>query len=187
MIDNPIARNESFMALVSKGAIVEGWVLVIPKTHMYSLRKLYCDDEFASFANTILKKIKEIYKKDCIIFEHGASHCDSIVSCGTNHAHLHIVPYNKTLLDEMRKTDLEWRKCHINEIEEIVDEKEYWFYAENVSDIRTASGYIHIIKKPESQFFRKLIAKKEGCSWKFDYKEYAFNQNEQSTYEALKG
>ena len=53
-VDNPILENDDFMALVSKGAIVKGWVLVIPRKHIYSMRKFYCDDAFIHFTNIIL-------------------------------------------------------------------------------------------------------------------------------------
>ena len=187
IIDKPIARADNFIALVSKGAIVEGWVLIIPKIHTYSMRNLYCDDEFVCFTNNILSKIKQKYKRDCLVFEHGANRCDSLTSCGTNHAHLHIVPYDKSLLNEMRKNDLEWKQCRSSEIKGLVGNGEYWFYAEKVKDIQDVKGYLHIIEQPESQYFRKIIAEKEKCVEKFNYKEFQFIENEKSTYEALMG
>ena len=51
--------------------------------------------------------------------------------------------------------------------------------------MQNVKGYLHIINKPESQYFRKLIAEKEGCGEKFSYKEFRFEENEKSTYEVL--
>ena len=62
-IDRPISKNEDFMALVSKGAIVKGWVLVIPRVHTYSMRKFYCDDSFIHFTDSILNQIRKNTKK----------------------------------------------------------------------------------------------------------------------------
>ena len=151
------------------------------------MRKYYCDDRFIHFTNGILYKIREKFGKNCLIFEHGANRCDSLTSCGTNHAHLHVVPYDKSLLIEMKKNGLGWIKCKPREIESLVGEHEYWFYAENVKSIENIEGYLHIIKQPESQYFRKLIAEKEGCLEKFSYKEFRFLENEESTYELLMG
>lgn len=185
IVDNPILENDDFMALVSRGAIVKGWVLVIPRIHIYSMRKFYCDDSFIYFTNNIINMIKEKYHKDCIIFEHGANCCDSLTSCGTNHAHLHVVAYDKSLLCDMKKDGLEWIQCDLNEINKLVGGNEYWFYAEKVGSLQTARGYLYIIKQPESQYFRKLIANKEGCIEKFSYKEFRFEENERLTYETL--
>lgn len=185
VVDNPILENNDFMAIVSRGAIVKGWVLVIPRIHIYSMRKFYCDDAFVHFTNSIIDMIREKYRKDCIIFEHGANCCNSLTSCGTNHAHLHVVAYDKSLLCDMKKDGLEWIQCDLNEIENIVGENEYWFYAERVRRLQNVRGYLHIIRQPESQYFRKLIANKEGCIEKFSYKEFRFEENERLTYETL--
>lgn len=184
-IDRPILKNEDFMALVSKGAIVKGWVLVIPRVHTYSMRKFYCDDSFIHFTDSILNQIRKKYKKNCVIFEHGANSCNSLTSCGTNHAHLHLVPYDKSLLTEMEKDGLEWIQCELSDVENLAGKDEYWFYAENIENMQNVKGYLHIINKPESQYFRKLIADKEGCGEKFSYKEFRFEENEKSTYEVL--
>lgn len=185
-IDRPIAKSKNFMALISKGAIVEGWVLVIPENHAYSMRKFYCDNEFTQFTNSVLEKIKQTYNKNCMVFEHGANSCGSLTSCGTNHAHLHVIPYDKSLLNEIKKNGLEWQQCRLSEIESLAGKYEYWFYAEKVENIRNLEGYLHIIKQPESQYFRKIIAEKEGCAERFSYKEFRFEKNEKSTYKMLK-
>lgn len=185
MIDNPVLINSQFYTLVSIGGFIEGWSLVIPKEHTYSMRKFYTNTLFINIANEMLKKVRKIYKKKCIIFEHGANHEGSITACGTNHAHLHILPYEKSLLDQMFGNGIQWVKCGIKDIADIVQDKEYWFYAENVVNIEEAKGYIHIIKKTESQYFRRLLAEKEGYLQEYDYKSNLFLDKGEATYASL--
>lgn len=182
-IDTPIMESENFIAVISVGAIVEGWTLIFPKKHILSMRSVYEDPEFIKFANDIIKKQGQIYGKKSIIFEHGANHEGSVTACGTNHAHLHIIPYETSLLDEMEKDGIDWKVSLVKDIKKNVKEEEYWFYAENVETLENASGVFHIIDRPESQYFRKLIAKKEDCQEKFDYKQYAFLDIAEKTYD----
>lgn len=184
-VDRPISKNEKYMALASIGAIIEGWTLVIPKSHIFSMKEIYSDVDFIQFTNKIINKMKKVYNKKCIIFEHGANREGSLISCGTNHAHLHILPYEKSLLSEMKRDDKKWLECSSKEIEGLVNEEEYWFYAENVDNVDDISGYLHIVESAESQFFRKIIAEKENCLDMFSYKEFDFIENSLSTYEKL--
>ena len=186
IIDNPILENDKFFSLASIGGFIDGWSLVIPKEHTYSMRKFFTDSAFVDIANKMLKRILDAYRKKSIIFEHGANHEGSITACGTNHAHLHIIPYEKSLLKQMFHDDsVQWIECKITDVERIVQKKEYWFYAENVVDIEDAKGYIHIIEKPESQYFRRLLAEKEGYTKEYDYKCNLFLDKGEATYASL--
>lgn len=182
-IDTPVMESENYIAVVSAGAIVEGWTLIFPKKHIFSMRSVYGDPEFIKFSNDILKKQRELYGKRSIIFEHGANYEGSVTACGTNHAHLHIIPYETSLLDEMKKDGKDWKVSLPKDIGKNVKEEEYWFYAEKVESLQDACGMFHIIDQPESQYFRKLIAKKEGCQEKFDYKQYTFLDVAEKTYD----
>ena len=46
-------------------------------------------------------------------------------------------------------------------------------------------GYIHIIEKPESQYFRRLLAEKEGYTKEYDYKCNLFLDKGEATYASL--
>ena len=185
-IDNPIIRTEKYIALASLGSCIKGWTLVIPKEHIYCMKDKYNDLEFISLSNEIIKRIKNAYSKDCILFEHGANHEGSLTACGTNHAHIHIVPYDKSLLSEMFHYQKEWIECKAKDISGIVGDNEYWFYSEDINNMDNIKGYLHIIEKPESQFFRKLLAKKENCFEKYDYKTNWFMEIAEETHDMLK-
>lgn len=184
-VDMPIVENEQYLAITSIGAFLEGWILIFTKQHTFSMKNSYVDNKFVDCANKIILKLKKVYKKKCIVFEHGANREGSIVACGTNHAHLHILPYNNSLLDEMKK-DYYWIECYASDIRDIVEENEYWFYAENVECVENMKGHLHIIKEPESQYFRKILAKIEGENCEYNYKKHLYIENAERTYELLR-
>lgn len=186
-IDVPIVSNEDYIAIASVGGFIPGWTLIIPKEHTYSMRKNYSDLNFIKIADEMIQRIEKQYKKNCIIFEHGANHENSVTACGTNHAHMHILPYEGSLLDVMENKYNDWISCQVEDIEKIVGDKEYWFYAENVSNVENTRGYVHIIEQPESQFFRKILAEKEGIMEKYSYKEYTFEKMSEETSRLLRG
>lgn len=186
-IDRPIAECKNYFSIVTAGAMVKGWILVFPKKHIYSMREQYNDPEFIEFVNSLIKRAEKLFEKKCIIFEHGANHEGSLTACGTNHAHLHIIPYEHSLLDLMYESERDWKHINACDISKETNGKEYWFYSEKVNRIEFAKGYLHIVEQPVSQFFRKLIAKQTGYSDKYNYKQYLFEENAEQTYNIYKG
>jgi len=178
-------EDNDYIAMTSLGGFIEGWTLVIPRAHIFSMLGLYNEKNLVQFVNQAIIKIKSKYNKRCIIFEHGANHEGSVVACGTNHAHLHILPYEKSLLEEMEKDDKVWVRCGINEIKSLVGDNEYWFYAEAVDDISIVKGYVHIVEESESQYFRRILAKLENCDEQYNYKEYHFREIAEATYDVM--
>ncbi len=171
--DQPFFKNNSYIAMASIGALVEGWTLIIPKEHQLSMKSLYSDINFTNFVDNLIPRIYKMYGP-LIAFEHGSNKEGSITACGTNHAHLHLVPFSDSLMNDMNKSNMEWIKCRSSEIFNIVGKSEYLFYTEiGTNNIwNDPIGYLHILEFPISQYFRQIIAKKLGHSDKFDYKIY---------------
>jgi diadenosine tetraphosphate (Ap4A) HIT family hydrolase len=171
-VDTLLFDTSNFAVFPTIGALVEGWVLIVPKEHNYSMRSYYSDNYFKNFIDTIKGLLYKQYNKPIIIFEHGANECGSLTSCGTNHAHLHMLPFNDSILNDMQQ-EIKWNKCQAEDINEIVKEKEYLYYCElSKEKFNQTDGYIHILSSPISQYFRKLLAKKIGQPDKYNYKDF---------------
>jgi len=170
-IDEPFAVNEEFFAVASIGALIEGWTLVISKTHQLSMRNTYGSPLFIDFMGHVLPPLVNRYGP-LIAFEHGANIEGSITACGTAHAHLHLVPFRESLLPDLKNSEMQWIKCPASEISANSGKNEYLFY----SDLETQEkwqdivGYLHVLEHPVSQFFRHLIAGKIGKLAVSDYK-----------------
>ncbi len=185
LYDQPIKRDRGYFSLTSVGAFVPGWSLIVPEIHAYSMRNEYSNPDFLVFANEWINHVRKTYNKKIMVFEHGANRCGSQTSCGTNHAHLHVVPYGKSLLDRMLN-DREWINVRCDRIKETVGENEYLLYADVSERLDEATIYVHILEKEESQYFRKLLGEKVGVT-DFSYKTAPHYNDTVETYKKLTG
>lgn len=163
-----IAEVENYFAISSIGALVEGWTLVIPKKHCCSMKELYSCAEFQKFAKNIVRALSDCYGS-VIAFEHGPNREGSDTSCGTDHAHIHFVPY-RSIVSTLNTMDMEWNVCRASEVSSIVGDNEYLFYCDVDGTWEDPLGQVHILKAPISQFFRQVIARDQGNIEKFNYK-----------------
>ena len=185
IIDTPIMENKDYYLLSSVGAMVEGWSLVIPKKHEYSMKKHYSDYHFYEFINNCIAIIKKTYcVEKVIIFEHGANKFGSETACSTNHCHIHIVPISDSLLDDI-SASLTFQKTTFDNIDKLIAESEYLLYADVTEKAELCDCYVHILEKPISQFFRRIIANKLGCPDKYNYKENNNIEISNATFKAL--
>ncbi len=185
-IDQPFASNNAFVAMVSIGALVQGWSMIVPREHQLSMKNVYNKQEFIEFVRTVTPLLVQKYGS-LIAFEHGSNKEGSITACGTDHAHLHLVPYFESLFPDLQSTDLCWIQCNTSEIASRVGNSEYLFYSElGAKNIwQDPVGYLHILERPMSQFFRHLIASRTGHTEKYDYRRFPFLDTAKQTRRTL--
>lgn len=186
-IDTVFLESEKFFSLVSIGAFIKGWTLLITKEHKYNLKKNYEEEAFYEYLTKHISYIRKSmqWSDQIIVFEHGANTCNSETACGTNHAHLHILPFKDSILSEI-KPKKSWVKCQWSEVPSIVGNKEYLLYCEKPENREKASVFVHIVEVPESQFFRKIIFKKSDLKGSYSYKEDLCVQKSMETVALLK-
>lgn len=92
--NEPLLESQNFVVLPSLGALVEGWLLVVPKDHYPCLGALpkELDEEFDSLKLDVKAMLQTIYGRSAVVFEHGPYREQCDVGCGVDHAHLHVVP-----------------------------------------------------------------------------------------------
>ena len=114
--NQPLIETKNFVVLPSLGALVEGWLLILPRRHVLSMGALSTRlqaeaDELEGSTRSLLKAR---YGSRIVAFEHGPSAAKHGTGCGVDHAHLHVLPLNCDLLSYARRfvpTDLEWEPC----------------------------------------------------------------------------
>lgn len=175
-VDSPLIANDNYYVIPSIGDLVKaGWTLIVPKKHVYSMKQLFCDPCLYDIIKETTDALRQKYGK-VLIFEHGASKEGSLTACGTEHAHLHLVPFEGSLYEDIENSGLGWTTCQAFDIARLSGNSEYLFYTE--LDIfekwENHVGKLHILDAPTSQFFRKLIAKRKGVEQQVDYNAYPF-------------
>jgi ATP adenylyltransferase len=164
-------ESEHFLAWPSLGALVEGWVLVLPKMHCLALGSLSpsLHAELDEFRNKVKGKLASAYGP-VASFEHGPSACEQAAGCGVDHAHLHMVPFGNDLLGpakELLPADVACRR-----VSSIFD---------GSIDLRAGRSYIYLEEvngcqwtltsaRIPSQLIRRVIAGYLGHPNRFDWK-----------------
>ena len=186
-IDFPIFENDKYFALSSIGAFIEGWILVIPKSRVYSMKSFFKNSSFYEFVNIIAGRLNKKYNEKIILFEHGANKCNSQTACGTNHAHIHLVPYKDSLQKIIQNKKKGWKKIKFSEVETYVGDSEYLLYSD-LDDFLTSQTFcfVHKLKEPYSQFFREILAEEIGKKEEYNYKIYKNLKNAKLTYLKMK-
>ena len=171
IVDSPFFNGEDYFSIVSIGAFIDGWTMIIAREHKYNLYNEYGKNEFAEYLNAHIAFVRRKYENSAkiIIFEHGANKCDSLTACGTSHAHLHVIPFGDSILPEIQN-EKKWITCKLGQVAEIVGDKEYLLYGEIAGEQLDIEVYVHIVNRTESQYFRRILAEKTGLIGDYSYK-----------------
>lgn len=172
-------ESKNFIVVPSLGALVEGWLLIVPKQEYLSFQ--YLDsisllEELEEFSQQIAQIMTKEYGY-VTMFEHGALQSESTVGCGVDYAHLHLVPINFDLilgLETFLGTRYDWNIVSgiTDALKKKKEKSEYLFYKDY-----KGNSYIVNDKKIPSQLFRKVIAQYTNQKEKYDWKEYHQEEN----------
>jgi diadenosine tetraphosphate (Ap4A) HIT family hydrolase len=183
--DQEILRTDRFVVLPSAGSLVAGWTLVVPRTPMINLAGL--DDRGRAELDSIIEVVADSLATSghrIYCFEHGAGWSGSATGCGVDQAHLHIVPLPFDLRAAARaRTDgaIDWRSSTSEgpTLAQLPSESEYvalWSADEG-------GPMIGAIRRPVSQWIRRVIADELGVADEWDYRNHPQTQNITRTLE----
>lgn len=181
LYDTIIDETDNFAVLPTKGSIVPGWVLIVPKFPIARIADVPEDtrDELSGLVQRVSERLQESFGK-VFSFEHGG-YRGSQISCGVDQAHLHLTALDFDLLHAAQaSTETAWTKAERGLIpHKEIGSDEYWF----VSCGELALS--HIVREPTSQFFRRLIAEHYNLHDHWDYRTNDFCKNVNTTLEKL--
>jgi len=171
-VDSPWMQDSRYAAIVSIGALVPGWSLVCPRAHQLNLSSHFDRTDFWEFCSRAAEHVAARYG-DVRVFEHGAQFEQSATGCGTDHAHLHLVPLHFSLCEAVLKSpvDMSWTRCRLGDVRRLAAGREYLFAADKLDGSDT-QGVLAFPPVPTSQFFRRVIADQLGMSAMYDYKRF---------------
>lgn len=168
-----LAESESFVAIPTVGALVEGWLLIVPRRPSLSVGALpqKLRTELNYFCEEVATLLNEHYGP-IALFEHGPATTQTEVGCGVDYAHVHLVPFRENLLKltaEMFPL-LDWRNTNgFSDCAKLhAAGKSYWYVNQPEYLEQPQIGTCENITP--SQMFRKVIAKSLGRYGEYDWK-----------------
>ena len=179
-VDLPLTGTTSFVSWASLGALVEGWVLVVPRHHFLNLGALPDEQigKFEEFVSGTRDLVATAYNSPVYQFEHGGTTPGSAVGCSVDHAHMHIVPTSLDLLRlaKMHASHLRWLPVEgPSEARSICSDGESYLYLKQPD----GRSYATVGTELPSQFFRQIIAKELDLGepyWRIDERIHTSNQ-----------
>lgn len=181
-VNTILEETPNFIVTPSLGSLVDGYVLIISKNHLYNMSELTDKekDEYLKLIQEYRKIFQNIYGKEPIIFEHGSSdNIQNKTASSIVHAHTHIVNHNYKNENNIIKK-LNFKK--IDDFKTITNNhKSYIYYISP-----TNRQYITYDFEPISQQMRILIAEDLWVKDKYDWRKEPFAQNIISTINKIR-
>jgi diadenosine tetraphosphate (Ap4A) HIT family hydrolase len=180
--DQVLFESENFVVVPTVGAIIPGWLLVVPRSHLLCIGSFseVQLQEFFELRAMAAEALRECYGP-VAFFEHGAVRERESVGCGVDHAHLHIVATSLDLLvgaTNTSQTKLQW--CQVSGIQAakpyVAKQMPYVFVQQGRDD-----SWIGTANTIESQLIRKVIATHAGQPDCWDWKTHPFEDNVRDT------
>lgn len=179
--DRAIRETAHFVAVPSLGGFVEGWTLVVPKGPLLNLSQLPEElrGEFECFVDDVRSLVEGRYGETSL-FEHGPRMSGSLMGCGVDQAHLHIVPVSFEAAPSVAGERVEWSASDASLPSALGAEGGDYLW------VMTRSGaYISRPDEATSQYFRRAIAQHIGLSDSWDYKRNPSLETVAQTYNSL--
>ena len=167
-----IEETNNFFIIPSKGSLCEGYLLIVPKKHIFSMNEL-TNPQKNELLNTINKYRKiffKAYNKYPIIFEHGSSTIQTNSSSSVTHAHLHIVNHNFVNEEYIIKA-LNMNKVSLDKFFNLQNQSYISYITPNMD------FYITYNFKPISQQMRIFIANDLKISNDYNWRTSNFTNN----------
>jgi ATP adenylyltransferase len=183
--NRPLIETTNFVVLPSLGALVEGWVLIVPRDHLVAIAALPDEllGELILLKSEIYNLTERIYGTACI-FEHGPATENRLVGCGVDHAHLHIAPVAFDLAEAVSgflPPAAEWREATHEECRDVHGHGLDYLYVEQ----QLGSGQMSMHREFGSQLFRKAIAAHLGIADQFSWRSHPQIENVVATIARL--
>ncbi len=170
--NKPLFKSPNFAVLPSLGALVEGWLLLVPKKHFICMGAMPDSivAEMKWMKHHLCSVLQQCYGQMCV-FEHGPSKPNCNVGCSVDHAHLHFVPMTFDLASAVTQflpQDVLWSEAGLGECRAAFSKGEDYLYLEQP----IGSGRIATHQGFGSQLFRRAIATQLGTPDQFNWREH---------------
>jgi ATP adenylyltransferase len=170
--DLELARSRYFSVVPSLGSLVSGWLLVVPRRRLLNLRGLSPDEkqDLESLSSRLHGQL-DLFGGTVFEFEHGSIYRGSVMGCGVDQAHLHIVPLPFDLIkaaEQASEGKIIWLGGGASD--------DPWTATPDAAEYilirRVAREFaVGVMTAPESQWLRKIIARNLSRAAEWDYRK----------------
>jgi ATP adenylyltransferase len=183
--NTPLFESKNFVVVPSLGALVPGWMLILPKFHYLSMGALPSAmvGEMEDLKRDLVFPVASIYGEVCA-FEHGPGHTKRGVGCGVDHAHLHVVPVAfdlRSAVQSLLPPGVTWTEAGFAERQLAFARGQDYLYLEQP----LGKGQMAAHDQLGSQLFRRAIANHLGLTDEYNWREYPQITNIMSTVDSL--
>lgn len=186
--DRTLLDRLAWVVVPSIGAIIPGWLLVIPKRRALNFRDWIGDGlpEVREIMDELLKHLG-LTPEEVIWFEHGPSAAQSVVGCGLDHAHIHVLispPFSFSAFEAATRNgaSLAWKDSDTGVDYSILDHARSYLIAGSGSRIIAATD----VEIAGSQFLRRVVASLVGDEGGWDYRRAPHFDNVEATVSSFR-
>lgn len=179
--NEPLFQSDNFVVLPSLGALIEGWLLIVPRCHAISVGAL--DSDLRGELNLLKvrfgNQLQAVYGY-ATAFEHGPSTERRAVGCGVDHAHLHLVPAAFDVVAASTQFMPEatcWEPGNFDTCKQAFEAGLDYLYVEQP----IGSGRIAVNQAFESQVIRRGIASRLDRLNQYNWRDYPQMENVERT------
>lgn len=176
--DRPLLTTSKWIVAPTLGAIIPGWLLVIPRRPVLSFKQWATVE--AERPETILERLRQhlgLSSREVIWFEHGPVQNGTVVGCGLDHAHIHVLvrpPFSFETFEATARSlaNLDWQQSAADEIYGgLRDHRSYLIAGSGDSALRAFE-----VEQAGSQFFRRVVSNLAAeTAW--DYRSHPHAEN----------
>jgi ATP adenylyltransferase len=186
--NTPVYESSNFVVIPTLGALIEGWLLIVPKVFYLNFSHLPSDqlEEVSQVINHLEERFLPLFEASgTVVFEHGPSYTHSTAGCGVDYAHLHWIPTGFDLkqgVSEFLNLNFDWKT-----VDSLAEVKANTMTGQDYLYLRDQSGNSFLTCREDvpSQTFRKVIAHYLNKPEQFDWKDNFGSQNINSVYSKL--
>lgn len=186
IINTVILESNNFKVIPALGQFVEGYLLILSKSHFYSIGGIpnSLAGELIAIKNEVANLLKTHYCSP-IFFEHGASSSGFKAGCCIDHAHIHAIPAKLDLLPYLLSNYNLEKMNNFNKMFDFGQKDIPYLFYENSKDEQFICS-IDINNELPTQYLRKIVAKELNIAKYHDWRSYSFLENIEKTILKLK-
>lgn len=185
-----ICDSKYWRCIPTLGCFEAGYILLVSKKHHPCISAVPSHERENLFLleQKISNLFKEKYSAPFVCFEHGTINCEYKGANSVDHAHLHMLPTEKTIWNSI----LDY-VC-ANNFVQFQDQRALYQYVCNnrigsYLMFQDSDGKVFLIPdgtKFHSQFFRRIIARKFDSATQWDWKQEPYFEKMVNTYYRLR-